>query len=104
MRDVRDCRLQYHDDQGSNQVITGGSAFNIKSESLRLGNFNRENIAVLYAQHTEETGQTFDSGVIDYIFQQTNGQPWLVNALGYEACFRTSRELDRTRPINLNSG
>ena len=39
VRDVRDYRIVL-----SNQdIITGGSAFNIKAESLRLGNFSRKN-------------------------------------------------------------
>jgi len=97
VRDVRDYRI--HD--GDNQIITGGSAFNIKSESLRLGNFSHEDIGLLYAQHTEETGQAFEDGVVDYVFEQTKGQPWLVNALGYEACFRTKENRDRSRPIGL---
>nr|VFK13826.1 MAG: AAA-like domain [Candidatus Kentron sp. LPFa] len=97
VRDVRDYRIH----NGDNQVITGGSAFNIKSESLRLGNFSQEDVAALYAQHTEETGQIFEDGVIDYIFAQTAGQPWLVNALGYEACFRTKANREHTRSITL---
>jgi len=97
VRDVRDYRIH----SGDHQVITGGSAFNIKSESLRLGNFSHEDIALLYAQHTEETGQVFEDGVVDYIFEQTRGQPWLVNALGYEACFRVKAARDRNRPITL---
>nr|VFK13251.1 MAG: AAA domain-containing protein [Candidatus Kentron sp. LPFa] len=105
VRDVRDYRIHIGDGQGDNQIITGGSAFNIKSESLRLGNFRHEDVAVLYAQHTEETGQLFEEGVtanvIDYVFEQTGGQPWLVNALGYEACFRTKENRDRARPITL---
>ena len=101
VRDVRDYRIHVSDDRGDNQVITGGSAFNIKSESLRLGNFSHEDVATLYAQHTEQTGQPFEADVIDYVFEQTAGQPWLVNALGYEACFRAGGERDRTRPITL---
>jgi len=97
VRDVRDYRI--HD--GDNQVITGGSAFNIKSESLRLGNFSYEDVVTLYTQHTEETGQAFETGVTDYIFEQTGGQPWLVNALGYEVCSRTKENRDRSRPIGL---
>jgi len=97
VRDVRDYRIH----NGDNQVITGGSAFNIKSDSLRLGNFSHEDSALLYAQHTQETGQAFEAGVIDYIFEQTGGQPWLVNALGYEACFRAKAARDRSRPITL---
>ncbi len=97
MRDVRDYRIH----NGDNQVITGGSAFNIKSESLRLGNFSHGDVVGLYAQHTEETGQAFETGVVDYIFEQTAGQPWLVNALGYEACFRARGERDRAQRISL---
>jgi len=85
VRDVRDYRI--HD--GDNRIITGGSAFNIKSKSLRLGNFSRQDVATLYTQHTEATGQAFEAGVIDYVFEQTAGQPWLVNAVGYEACFES---------------
>jgi len=97
VRDVRDYRI--HD--GDNQIVLGGSAFNIKSKSLRLGNFSHADIAVLYAQHTEETGQTFETGVVDYVFEQTGGQPWLVNALGYEACFEMEAGCDRSRPVGL---
>jgi len=97
VRDVRDYRI--HD--GDNRIITGGSAFNIKSKSLRLGNFSRQDVATLYTQHTEATGQAFEAGVIDYVFEQTAGQPWLVNAIGYEACFEMETGRDRARPIGL---
>ena len=40
IRDVRDYRMTMSD----GEVITGGSAFNIKAESLRLGNFSREEL------------------------------------------------------------
>ncbi|WP_089724020.1 hypothetical protein [Candidatus Thiosymbion oneisti] len=39
--------------------------------------------------------------MIDYVFEQTDGQPWLVNALGYKACFRAKAARDRTRLIGL---
>jgi len=97
VRGVRDYRI--HD--GDNRIITGGSVFNIKSESLRLGNFSHKDTATLYAQYTEETAQVFAAGGIDYVFEQTNGQPWLVNALGYEACFRAKEAQDRACPITL---
>nr|VFK00814.1 MAG: hypothetical protein BECKLFY1418A_GA0070994_11271 [Candidatus Kentron sp. LFY] len=35
------------------------------------------------------------------MFEQTGGQPWLVNALGREACFRAEGERDRSHPITL---
>ena len=41
------------------EVITGGSAFNIKAESIRLGDFSRSEMEALYAQHTAATGQRF---------------------------------------------
>ena len=34
-----------------------------------------------YAQHTEVTGQVFSPEVIDSVYHQTQGQPWLVNAV-----------------------
>ena len=72
VRDVRDYRIHTAD----NEIITGGSAFNIKSDSLRLGNFSQEDIAALYFQHTEETGQRFEEGVVDYIFDRDSGKTW----------------------------
>lgn len=96
VRDVRDYRLSADDGKA---VITGGSAFNIKAKSLRLGNFTRDEIAALYQQHTDAAGQTFADGVIDLVFHATRGQPWLVNALAQEACFEMPDGQDRSRPI-----
>ena len=36
--------------KGQKAVVTGGSAFNIKAESLRLGNFCQEEIATLWSE------------------------------------------------------
>ncbi len=84
VRDVRDYRIQ---STAENAIITGGSAFNIKAQSLRLGDFSREEVCALLGQHTEETGQVFTAQARDMVWEQTQGQPWLVNALAYEACF-----------------
>lgn len=96
VRDVRDYRI--HSDR-EKTVIAGGSAFNVKAESLRLGNLDREEVTRLYVQHTEETGQSFSPGALELAWGYTRGQPWLVNALGYEACFKMKEGRDRTRPI-----
>ena len=80
VRDIRDYRIH-----GTKEIITGGSAFNIKAESLRLGDFTRADVEKLYAQHTEETGQRFEPAVIDLVWDLTQGQPWLVNALARRA-------------------
>ncbi|HOD41016.1 MAG: hypothetical protein BWY32_01325 [bacterium ADurb.Bin243] len=89
VRDVRDYRI--HSDEGK-AIITGGSAFNIKAESIRLGDFSRDDIKELYMQHTKETGQKFETGVFEYVWELTEGQPWLVNTLAYEACFKIEKD------------
>ncbi|MEM7182862.1 MAG: AAA-like domain-containing protein [Spirochaetota bacterium] len=96
VRDVRDYRI--HSGK-SNEIITGGSAFNIKAESLRLGNFSQSEIETLYSQHTEATGQEFVREIYPYVYELTGGQPWLINALAYEACFRMKENRDRSRTI-----
>ena len=52
---MRDYRIH---SRSENAAITGGSAFNIKGESLRLGDFTRAEVHALLAQHTEETRRT----------------------------------------------
>jgi len=96
VRDVQDYRIHY---ASAKEVITGGSAFNIKAASWRLGNFTLADIRQLYAQHTAETGQVFDEAVFPLVWELTAGQPWLVNALAYEACFRMAEGKDRAQPI-----
>jgi hypothetical protein len=96
VRDVRDYRI--HSDR-EKTIITGGSAFNIKAKSLRLGNFLRTEVETLYAQHTEETGQQFETEALDLVWILTHGQPWLVNALGYEVCFEMKQGRDRSKTI-----
>lgn len=92
VRDVRDYRIH----TPGQEIITGGSAFNIKAESLRLGNFSREEIHELYMQHTAATGQVFDQDCFPLIWNATEGQPWLVNALGYEVTKKMTPNRDRT--------
>jgi hypothetical protein len=96
VRDVRDYRIHSSREKA---IITGGSAFNIKAESLRLGNFSQDEVAALYQQHTVETGQAFTPEALVRVWDLTEGQPWLVNALGYECCFRRQEGRDRTQPI-----
>lgn len=96
VRDVRDYRIWSEVDQ---QAVLGGSAFNIKARSLTLANFTEQQVRELYEQHTTETGQKFDDEAIEYAFEVTQGQPWLVNFLAYIACFEMAT--DRTLPITL---
>lgn len=77
MRDLRDYLAAAKD----GAAVNPGSPFNIKAESITLRNFNRAEVGELYAQHTAETGQAFESAAVDRAFWWTAGQPFLVNAL-----------------------
>jgi hypothetical protein len=96
VRDVRDYRIHSDRDQ---EIITGGSAFNIKAESLRLGNFTQSETEELCLQHTTETGQVFEPAALKSIWYYSAGQPWLVNALAYEVCFKMKESSIRTVTI-----
>jgi DNA polymerase III delta prime subunit len=81
MRDVRD----YKSASGGGPVRLGSSSpFNVKEESLRLGNFDEAEVRELYAQHTADTGQVFTEEALARAWELTQGQPWLVNALARE--------------------
>ena len=81
MLDVRDYKAQIRPDGESLGQI---SPFNIISKDLLLRNFTTEEVAALYAQHTEATGQKFAPDVLDKVMEFSGGQPWLVNALARE--------------------
>jgi hypothetical protein len=97
VRDVRDYRLH----QEGGEVITGGSAFNIKAESLRMGNFSQEECIALLQQHTEATGQVFAPGVLNELWLDSRGQPWLVNALAHQMTWKDVPARNRSNPITL---
>jgi hypothetical protein len=97
LRDIKDYRIHRSD----GEIITGGSAFNIKAKSLRLGNFVFEEVESLLKQHVTATGQRFEAGIFDEIWKDSNGQPWLVNALAHEMTWEDKSARDRTQPISL---
>ncbi len=99
VRDVRDYRIQ---STAENALIAGGSAFNIRARSLRLGDFSRDEVIALLNQHTEETGQVFTADALETVWTQTQGQPYLVNALADETCFHDGDTADRLRPITAD--
>lgn len=78
-----------------------GSAFNIKEASLRIEDFTLDLVKRLYKQHTDDTGQAFSNEALERIFYYTQGQPWLVNALGRELCF-DRYALDKNHEISLS--
>ncbi|MFC5822207.1 AAA family ATPase, partial [Nonomuraea harbinensis] len=81
LRDVRDYKVACGGDADRSNPI---SPFNIVTESLRLGDFTAGQIGELYGQHTEATGQEFTKDAVERVFELTQGQPWLVNALAHE--------------------
>ncbi|MEM6406315.1 MAG: AAA family ATPase [Pseudomonadota bacterium] len=97
VRDVRDYRIQ----TSGKDIITGGSAFNIKTTSLRLGNFTQQEVVALWLQHTQETGQVFAEAIFPELWADTRGQPWLVNALAWELTEEMPHLADREVPVTL---
>ena len=81
MRNIRDYKSKIRDNQ---QTLGSASPFNIITKALTIRNFSISDIETLYAQHTQETKQVFERAAIDKIFEQTDGQPWLVNAIARE--------------------
>ncbi|MCL2065127.1 MAG: ATP-binding protein [Candidatus Cloacimonetes bacterium] len=92
VRDIKDYRIH----TSNQEIITGGSAFNIKTVSLRLGNFSKDEVIELYSQHTRETGQVFAEDCFDLVMEYTDGQPWLVNALAREVTHNMKENRDRS--------
>ncbi|MDR0794997.1 MAG: hypothetical protein LBE79_02940, partial [Tannerella sp.] len=78
-----------------------GSPFNIKADSAVLSNFHKEDIAHLFAQRTAENGQQITPEALDYVYEQSNGQPWIVNSLLMRATMRIlSQESVETVTLN----
>ena len=98
VRDIRDYRIR----SSAGEVIAGGSPFNVAAKSLRMGDFTEAETRALVAQHTEETGQPFSLAAQEAVWTQTQGQPWLVNALCAGACFDNKAGRDRTRTIEVD--
>jgi len=93
LRDVRD----YEISESTPPRLGTASPFNIKVESFTLGDFSVDEVTALYAQHTVETGQRFETPAVERAYALTCGQPWLINALAREAV-QTLRPY-RTEPI-----
>ena len=95
MRDVRDYLARVRPDSES---LGTASPFNVKTESLGLVNFTPDEIARLYAQHAEATGQVFEPDAVALAWVLTCGQPWLVNAVARQ-CVEKIHKFDYSKPI-----
>jgi hypothetical protein len=95
MRNIRDFKAKVRPES---ETLGSASPFNIAKTALTLTNLTKEQIAELYNQHTQETGQIFENDAIDMVYQQTQGQPWLVNAIARETIEKIL-ENDYTKPV-----
>jgi len=74
------------------QLTVGGvSPFNI-ADHLELPPFSIKNIRDLYRQYTQETNQAFTDDAVQTIYEETQGQPWLVNRIGSIAITKVKPE------------
>ncbi|MDL1979794.1 MAG: AAA-like domain-containing protein, partial [Deltaproteobacteria bacterium] len=62
-------------------IVGGVSPFNI-ADKVKFPPFTLKNVHDLYAQYAEETNQSFTEDAVKKVFDETDGQPWLVNRLG----------------------
>ena len=95
MRNIRDYKGKIREDR---ETLGTASPFNIVTEALTLRNFTRNDIERLYAQHTRATGQNFPPEAVDAVYDATQGQPWLVNAIAREMTVKILGH-DATLPV-----
>jgi hypothetical protein len=80
-------------------IVGGVSPFNI-ADQVDLPPFSLKNVRELYAQYTEETNQPFSEEAVKKVYEETAGQPWLVNRLG--TILTVDVKPGTTAPINEN--
>ncbi|GHT44232.1 hypothetical protein FACS189454_01070 [Planctomycetales bacterium] len=97
LRDLKDYLATAKD----GKPVNPGSPFNIKEDSAVIANFTKDDIANLFAQHTEETGQQITQEALDYIEDQSGGQPWIVNSLFKRATMRVL-DADNCETVTLD--
>ncbi len=97
-RAVRDYTLSA-DERRVVAWLGSSSPFNVNAEVMALALFTRDEVATLLAQHTTHTGQRFEDDAVTRVFELTEGQPWLVNALADYAVDRLVR--DRSLPVTV---
>jgi hypothetical protein len=84
MRDLKD----YITAAKGGILVNPGSPFNVKADSAQLSNFQKNDIARLFAQRTAETGQQITTEALNDVYEQSRGQPWIVNSLFQRATMR----------------
>lgn len=77
------------------------SPFNVKVESIRLEDFDVDEVRELLAQHTADTGQLFEPSAVERVYELGRGQPWVTNALAAEVVDRVLP--DRARAVTAEA-
>jgi len=99
MRNIRDFKARIRPDS---QTLGSASPFNIIADAFTLHNFTEEEIQALYRQHTAETGQRFEDDAVTLVWKETQGQPWLVNAIAREIVEKQLAR-DYTKPVTASA-
>jgi hypothetical protein len=77
-----------------------GSPFNVKEDSAVLSNFTQADVEILFFLFSEETGLSINRDALEYVYEQSRGQPWIVNSLFKRATMRVLRPDDYV-PVSL---
>jgi len=70
LRDVRDYKIRMHSERES---LGTGSPFNVKTKSLFMNGFSRDEVFALLSLHTAETGQAISEAVKQEIYRLGEG-------------------------------
>ncbi|MHC6203821.1 ATP-binding protein [Breznakiellaceae bacterium SP9] len=96
MRDLKDYITAAKDGVAPNP----GSPFNVKSDSATLDYFQKDDIIHLFTQRTAENGQVITEDALEYVWEQSKGQPWIVNSLFQRATMRIL-DADSTETVTI---
>jgi hypothetical protein len=97
VHDLRDSRIK----APGLEVIPGGSPTNFISASMKVADLHLGECQALFAWHVQRTGGAVADEVWPELWEDTRGQPWLVNALAYECTWEDRSARDRAVPITL---
>ena len=97
MRNIRDFKAKIRPDR---ETLGSASPFNVITKAMTPRAFTAEEVAELYQQHTDATGQVFEPGVAALAYDYSRGQPYLVNALA-RWCMDEIHDRRFAEPITL---
>ena len=95
LRNIKDYKMRIRPDGES---VGQASPFNVITKVLPMRLFSEAEMHALYAQHTAETGQTFEEGAVAEAYRLSGGQPYLVNALA-RWCVEEIHHDDYSQPV-----